>query len=321
MKLSAGLEDRGQRLDIFLTHHLEGLTRSQAQVLNLAGAVRVNGEREKAGYKIRGGELIEVDPRAPEPTGIEPETISLHIYFEDEDLAVIEKPAGLVMHPGAGNRSGTLVNALLGHFRSLSDAGGDVRPGIVHRLDKWTSGLLIVAKNNVAHARIAQAFHERQVQKTYLALVHGKMRRPSGKIDLSIGRHRTERTRMSTRATRGRLALTEYRVMEQLPGFSLLEVRLHTGRTHQVRVHLSAIGHPVVGDDVYGEKKHAEFVKRHGPLDRYFLHAAKLEFRHPGSGTALTFTSPLPAELAQVIDRLRENASRQTRGQTRPCLA
>ena len=305
MKLQAGPDDRGLRLDIFLSRHVEALTRSQIQLLNRSGAIRIDGRLDKAGYRIRGGETIEVDLRAVEPAPISPEQIPLQIHFEDQDLAVIEKPAGLVVHPGSGTRGGTVANALLFHFQNLSDVGGEGRPGIVHRLDRKTSGLLIVAKNNVAHARLSSAFQDRKVQKTYLALVHGKPRRPSAAIELAVGRHPTIRTKMAAGPKKGRSAHTEYKVVEQYRGFSLLEVKIKTGRTHQIRVHLSAIGHPVVGDEVYGERSYKEFTKKFGELHRYFLHAAALRFDHPITGKPMEFHSELPEELQKLLQCIK----------------
>jgi 23S rRNA pseudouridine1911/1915/1917 synthase len=304
MKLQPDPDDRGLRLDVFLARRLENLTRSQIQLLNRSGAIRIEGRQDKAGYKIRGGETIEVDLLALDPAPLTPEQIPLQIHFEDADLAVIEKPAGRVVHPGAATGGGTLVHALLFHFQNLSDAGGTGRPGIVHRLDKKTSGLMIVAKNNTAHARLSKAFQDRQIQKSYLALVHGKPPRAAGTIELAVGRHRTIRTRMAAGTPRGRSAHTEYRVMEHFRGFSLLELKIKTGRTHQIRVHLSAIGHPVVGDDVYGERTYKEFVKKFGELNRYFLHSAYLRFTHPVSGAVLEFRSPLPDELQKLLLRI-----------------
>jgi len=305
MKLQPGPDDRGLRLDLFLARHLENLTRSQIQLLNRSGAVLIEGRHDKAGYKIRGGETIEIDLGALEPAPLTPKQLPLQIYFEDKDLAVVEKPAGVVVHPGSGTGGGTLVHGLLFHFQNLSDMGGKNRPGIVHRLDKWTSGLIIVAKNNVAHARLSQAFQDRQIQKSYLALVHGRPRLDSGTIELSIGRHPSIRTKMAAATEKGRSAYTEYRVVEQFRGFSLLELKIKTGRTHQIRVHLSAIGHPVVGDDVYGERQYNQFVKKHGELNRYFLHAAALGFNHPSTHVPLKFHSPLPEELQNLLQSIK----------------
>ena len=305
MKLQAGSDDRGLRLDIFLSRHVEALTRSQILLLNKSGAIRIDGRLDKAGYRIRGGETIEVDLRTAEPAPITPEQIPLQIHFEDQDLAVIEKPAGLVVHPGSGTRGGTIANALLFHFQNLSDAGGESRPGIVHRLDKKTSGLLIVAKNNVAHARLSAAFQDRKIQKSYLALVHGKPGRPSAAIELAVGRHPAIRTKMAASQTKGRAAYTEYKVVEEYRGFSLLEVKIKTGRTHQIRVHLSVIGHPVVGDDVYGERSYKEFTKKFGEFHRYFLHAAALRFDHPMTGKPMEFHSALPEELQKLLEGIK----------------
>ena len=305
MKVLAGPDDRGLRLDVFLAQRLKNLTRSQIQLLNRSGGVRVDGRQDKAGYRIRGGESIELDLHALEPPPITPEQLPLQIHFEDQDLAVIDKPAGLVVHPGAGTKTGTVVHGLLFHFQNLSTVGGTSRPGIVHRLDKKTSGLLIVAKNDVAHARLSKAFQDRQIQKTYVALVHGRPPQDTGTIELSVGRHPAVRTKMSAGRPSGRSAYTEYRVLEHFRGFSLLEVRIKTGRTHQIRVHLSAIGHPVVGDDVYGERSHKEFTKQFGELNRFFLHASGLRFTHPTTGMPLEFHSPPPPELQKLLQSIR----------------
>jgi 23S rRNA pseudouridine1911/1915/1917 synthase len=304
MTLRPGPEDRGLRLDIFLARHLGQFTRSHIQALNRSGAVRVGSRFEKAGYRIRGNESIEIDLVPLERTALVPQEIPLHIVHEDDDLVVLEKPAGLVVHPGAGTASNTLAHALVFKFQALSRAGGEGRPGIVHRIDKWTSGLLIVAKNDWTHARLSKAFQERAVEKTYLALVHGRMRQASGEIALNIGRHRTARTRMSVQQVKGRAALSSWRRLKEIGEFSLLEVKIKTGRTHQIRVHLAAIGHPVVGDDVYGEHGYARFVRKHGKPGRYFLHAAELKFVHPRNGKALQFRSPLPPDLNALLERL-----------------
>ncbi len=305
MKLQAGRDDRGIRLDVFLARRLENLTRSQIQLLNRSGAIRIGGSQEKAGYRIRGGETIEVDVHALSAVPISPEQIPLQIYFEDRDLAVIEKPAGVVVHPGAGTGGGTIANALVFHFKNLSDVGGEGRPGIVHRLDKKTSGLLMVAKNNIAHAKLSEAFQARKIQKTYLALVHGRPKRDMAAINLTVSRHPTVRTKMAAGRPSGRTAHSEYKVLETFHGFSFLEVKITTGRTHQIRVHLSAIGHPVVGDDVYGERSHKEFVMKFGELHRYFLHAATLRFEHPMTGKPMEFHSPLPEELQKLLNGIK----------------
>jgi 23S rRNA pseudouridine1911/1915/1917 synthase len=305
MKLLTGPDDRGLRLDLFLAQRLENLTRSQIQLLNRSGAIRVDGRQDKAGYRLRGAETIEVDLDTLEPPRIKPEQIPLQIYFEDQDLAVIEKPTGMAVHPGSGMKTGTLVHGLLFHFQNLSSAGGTSRPGIVHRLDKNTSGLLIVAKNNVAHARLSKAFHDREIQKIYCALVHGRVREETGKIELTVGRHPVMRTKMAAGKPSGRAAFTEYHVVERFRDFSLLQVRIKTGRTHQIRVHLAAIGHPVVGDNVYGERSYKEFRKKYGELNRYFLHASDLRFTHPTTGVTLECHSPLPMELRELLRSIK----------------
>jgi len=253
---------------------------------------------------MRGNETVEVEPGPLPHAALEPQPIPLKVVYEDEDLAVIEKPAGLSVHPGAGTGVETIVHALLFRFKHLSSAGGEARPGIVHRIDKWTSGLLIVAKNDDAHVRLSRAFQERTVEKTYLTLVHGKMAKPSGEIALNIGRHPNIRTRMSVQKGRGRVALSTYRTIKEIRGFSLLEVGIKTGRTHQIRVHLSAIGHPVVGDNVYGESRYAEFVRKYGNPGRYFLHAAELRFAHPRTGEILKFRSAIPDDLENLLERI-----------------
>lgn len=281
------------------------MTRSQLQLLNRRGGVRVNEVPEKAGYRLRGGDRVRLVVPDPEPVSPEAEAIPLRVGYEDEHLAVIEKPAGMVVHPGAGNRHSTLVNALLSRYPDLSTEGGLDRPGIVHRLDKLTSGLIVIARTNAAHSRLALSFEQRQVRKRYIAGVHGVVADTEGEISLPIGRHRSVRTRMTAGGRGGRRALTRYRVRERSGGFTLLDVDLHTGRTHQIRVHLGAIGHPVLGDPTYGPKHHASFVRHHGEPGRYFLHAARLEFPHPVSGETLTVNSDLPVELAALWERLR----------------
>ena len=307
MRFEIGAEARGTRLDVFLSEAVPELTRSQLQALNRRGGVRVDGRTEKAGYRLRGGELVEVDPESPESSSLEPESIPLDIHYEDAYLAVVEKPAGMVVHPGAGNRRGTLVHALMARFPELSDAGGIQRPGIVHRIDKGTSGLLVVAKTNLAHERLSSSFQARRVKKSYLALVHGRPPSDSGTIELAIGRHPSARTRMAVRRKGGRSARSDYRVVEQSPRFSLLEIRIHTGRTHQIRVHMGALGSPIVGDSTYGEKAYRELIQRDGKLGRLFLHASGLELPHPVNEETLRCVSPLPGELRSFWKMLRSS--------------
>ena len=309
MRFEPGPDDDGARLDVFLSRRLSGWTRSQLQRLNARGGVRIDGARVKDGYRVRAGQSIAVDDPAPGLAGPEPgatdlEPVELNVLFEDAHIAVVEKPAGLAVHPGAGDRRVTLADALRARFPHLSDVGGAQRPGIVHRLDRWTSGLVVVAKSNRSHARLSESFRERTVRKSYIAAVHGSMARESGEIDLPIRRHPVRRTRMAANDASGRPAHTAYRTRDRASGFSLLDVTIRTGRTHQVRVHLAAVGHPVLGDAVYGARPHRAFERRYGPLRRYFLHAVLLAFPHPETARAVEFRSELPEELAALWRRI-----------------
>ena len=250
--------DSGQRLDVFITNQIEGLSRSRSTNLILAEAVKVNGEFKKAGYRVSSGDRITGSIPEPEPVDIFPEAIPLNIIYEDRDLLALNKPPGLVVHPAPGHRSGTLVNALLHHRPEIGPIGGELRPGIVHRLDKDTSGVLIVAKNEAAHAHLSAQFSERNIKKTYLALVSGRVKENTGGIKLPIGRHPVDRKRMSTTSRKPRSAETDWRVRERFNGITYLELNLKTGRTHQARVHCAAIQHAIVGDPVYGNRKPAK---------------------------------------------------------------
>lgn len=303
MNFAIGTEDAGARLDVFLRGIMPNVSRSQLQVLNRHGRIRVNGRVEKSGYRLRAHDRVDVDLPEPSSAALQPEDIPLTVRYEDPDLAVIEKPAGMVVHPGAGNRSGTLVHALLTRFPDLSRLGGQ-RPGIVHRIDRLTSGLIVVARTNEAYHSLTGSFQARQVRKVYIAAVHGVFGTDSGEIDLPVRRHARVRTRMAA-VPGGRVAHTAYRVLERGRSFSLLEVAIRTGRTHQIRVHFSAIGHPVVGDPTYGSKQHQAFLRRFPDPGRYFLHAALLGFPHPGTGELLTFESPMPPELVELWVRLK----------------
>jgi len=324
-------EAAGQRLDQFVASQLEGVSRSRVQMLMDQGDVLVNGEREKASLKLRGGEQIAVTGE-PHPTPLKAtaEDIPLDVVFEDADLAVVNKPAGMMVHAGSGQNEdarsrGTLVNALLYRFKKLSSTGGDLRPGIVHRLDKDTSGLIVVAKNDHTHAALGEMFAGRQMKKTYIALVQGAVERARGTINAGVGRDPVRRTRMTTLPTENaRTAVSHYEVIRRLNNrfgkFTLLRVRIETGRTHQIRVHMASIGHPVVGDTLYGgagqltdqvasraaQSKAAR--RRAEPerlkLGRNFLHAARLEFTHPRTGKLLELEAPLPEELENFLSRL-----------------
>ena len=292
--------DAGLRLDRFLASELPEYSRSRIQQLIHTGFVHLNGASTRPRRLVRTGDEIEVSEPPVEKIETRPEPIPLDILFEDDDLIVINKPAGLVVHPGAGHREHTLVNALLSHCPTLSGIGGKERPGIVHRLDKDTSGCLVVAKNDVAHRELSRQFAERLVEKIYLALVAGKLRKQSGVIEEKIGRHPVHRQRMSVASLRGRLAKTEYRVLRTGDNGSLIECRLHSGRTHQVRVHLHHLGHPVLGDKVYGTRSAKDF-------PRQMLHAWKLGFRHPRTGEWKNFEAPLPDDFATAMRLIIES--------------
>ncbi|HEV8524124.1 MAG TPA: RluA family pseudouridine synthase [Terriglobales bacterium] len=303
--------DAGTRLDRFLVSQLPDVSRARIQQLIQDGKVRVNGGPAKASLRLRGGETVSLlaPPHAP-PLRATPEEIPVDIIYEDASLAVVNKPAGMVVHAGAGRHtSGTLVNALLHRFALLSKVGGELRPGIVHRLDKDTSGLIVVAKNDLAHRRLAEQFSSRKVNKTYLALVHGWVKQDRGTIESAISRDRLRPVRMTTRRAGGRAARSHYRVLRRIESpfgkFSLLDVMIETGRTHQIRVHLSSLGHPVVGDTVYGAPRELrDKGGRHLAIGRNFLHAAAIELRQPLTNAPLSFTSPLPPDLQQLLKRL-----------------
>lgn len=299
-------EARDARLDQFLAACLPELSRTRIQELIRAGEVRVAGGVERrAGRRLRGGERITLTVAERPPLAARPEAIPLRVLYEDDDLVVIDKPAGLAVHLGAGVAGGTLVNALVHRFRQLSALGGPLRPGIVHRLDKPTSGALVVAKNDAAHARLAEQFRRREVEKRYLALVHGRLPRAHDTIRLPVARDLRRRTRMTTRRRAGRAASTEYRVLGSAAGFTLVEALLHTGRTHQIRVHFSALGHPVVGDTLYGAPRQLRWGGQARPApERIFLHAERLRFRHPRTGAPVEVRAPLPAELEELLRAL-----------------
>ena len=292
--LTAEPVDTGKRLDHLLHERLPEFSRSRIQAWIRDGRAPVNGAVVRASYLVRAGDSIEVAPAEAPPLHASPEAIPLDVLYEDEDFVAIDKPAGMVVHAGAGVHAGTLVNALLHRFAALSAVGGALRPGIVHRLDRYTSGVLLVARNDAAHRNLAAQFSARQVEKTYLALVHGSVARESGRIERPIARDPVHRTRMTSRLAQGRAAWSEYRVLRRFKRFTLLEVKIGTGRTHQIRVHLSSIGHPVVGDKLYGAP---EVVPGTEPLGRYFLHAHRIRFRKPADGEEMQITSPLPPEL------------------------
>ena len=306
------LESAGLRLDAFLAARLTETSRAHIQRAIAHGDVVVNERAVKPSYRVRAGEEIQVELPAAAPLVAAPEPIPLEIVYEDDDLIVINKPAGMVVHPGAGVASGTLANALVYHFGQLSQTQGALRPGIVHRLDVGTSGLIVIAKTDRAHLSLAEQFETRQVFKSYVALVYGRVAVNEGRIDAPIGRDPRHRVKMAVRrAGEGRAALTLYRVTERFAEFTLLDLEIKTGRTHQIRVHLAHLKHPVVGDQTY-DRGRANTIKNPQlraavtRLGRPFLHAARLSFTHPTSGERLMFSAPLPVELQEFLDLARD---------------
>jgi 23S rRNA pseudouridine1911/1915/1917 synthase len=327
-------EAAGQRLDHFIATQLEGVSRSRVQLLLDQGDVLVNGAQAKPSLKLRGGEQIVItgEPH-PAPLRATPQDIPLDVVYEDKHFAVVNKSAGMMVHAGAGEtedarNKNTLVNALLFRFKALSSTGDDLRPGIVHRLDKETSGLIVIAKNDAAHSKLAELFSSRQIRKTYIALVHGRVEREKGSITAAVSRDPLRRTRMTTRpAENSRTAVSHYEVVQRIDTrfgkFTLVRVRIETGRTHQIRVHMASIGHPVVGDSLYGaagqltdqaalqasssranrRKNAPERLK----LGRNFLHAARLEFTHPFTGKPLELEASLPPELTSFLASVNES--------------
>lgn len=303
---TAGKDDAGKRLDVAVHERMAGFSRSRIQEWIKNGRVRVNGAAGRASYTVREGDAIDAEPAPPQPLRAAAEDIPLAVLYEDPDVVAIDKPAGMVVHAGAGVHSGTLVNALLHRFESLSGVGGELRPGIVHRLDRYTSGVLLVAKNDAAHRALAEQFSGRQVEKVYLALVHGAVKQEHGRIEKPIARDPVRRIRMTSRVAGGRAAWSEYRVLRRMEGFTLLEVRIGTGRTHQIRVHLASIGHPVAGDRLYGAPASVRGCPEEG---RFFLHAHRIRFRLPGSGQELTVESPLAADLEAWLATLENGGT------------
>jgi 23S rRNA pseudouridine1911/1915/1917 synthase len=297
----------GTRLDSFLTALLPDQSRSQLQRLIKEGRVTGPLAALRPSTPVRTGQHYSIDVPAPAAATPTPEPLPLRIVFEDPDLVVIEKPAGMVVHPAAGHSSGTLVNALLHHVQDLSGIGGELRPGIVHRLDRGTSGLMVVAKHDRAHQELSRQFRDREVEKEYVALVWGVVQ-AGRRIDAPIGRDSAHREKMSTRARRARSAVTRVTWARHYKGVSLLKVAIATGRTHQIRVHLSTIGHPIVGDPVYGgvHRRVPADLRAVMRLERPFLHAARLSFTHPTDGRRIDFDSPLPPDLESVIDEIDE---------------
>jgi len=321
---NVGPEHAGRRLDQFLARQNPDTSRARVQQLIAQGKVLLNGAVVRASTILRGGESIEITGAvARPPLRAIAEEIPLDVIYEDEDLAVINKPAGMMVHAGAGatddeRNRGTLTNALLHRFGALSEVSGDLRPGIVHRLDKETSGLIVVAKNDAAHRKLSAEFSGRRVKKTYIALVHGALKNDRGMVNSAISRDAVRRTRMTTRRSGGREAVTHYEVQQRIESefgkFTLLKVKIETGRTHQIRVHMASLGHPVVGDALYGAPR--EIRPRTGPpvsLARNFLHSAEIAFSHPTTGEVLSLSAPIPGQLQTFLGQVGMKPAPQKR--------
>ncbi len=308
--LAVAAEDAGTRLDKYLASRLTDLSRTQVQRLIQEGRATVANGPLTASHRVHEGETIDLHVPPPRPSDLAAEPLALNILHEDDDLLIIDKPAGLVVHPAPGHPSGTLVNALLFHCRSLSGIGGEERPGIIHRLDKDTSGLLVVAKHDRSHRHLAAQLKARKLQRRYQALVHGAMPAQEGTIDAPIGRHPAQRKKMAVVVSGGRAARTHYRVLEAWAGLSLLELALETGRTHQIRVHLASLGHPVLGDATYGPGARrwpgrAALEQALRAFPRQALHAAQVRFQHPTHDGCMMFSSPVPTDMAALLAQLR----------------
>ncbi|MCP4372308.1 MAG: RluA family pseudouridine synthase [Deltaproteobacteria bacterium] len=301
--------DTGKRLDVVVASVISDCSRSYAAKLIVEGHIHVQGENKKPGYKVKAGEKIKAKVPAPTSAIFEPEPIEIEILFEDEHLIVINKRAGIVVHPAPGHYSGTLVNALLHHCPDIGTISGEIRPGIVHRLDKDTSGTLVIAKSSIIHEALSKQFKSRTIKKEYLALVHGEMAFDSGSINLPIGRHPVHRKQMSTKSKKGREAETLWEIRERFKNATFIKIQLKTGRTHQIRVHCAAINHPVVGDRVYGTKKvESNLLNRFGikeKVKRQMLHAWHLKIFHPALQKEMSFESPIPQDMKECIKTLQ----------------
>ena len=302
-------EDAGERLDRYLAAQLPELSRTRIQELISEERVLVAGHPVRASHRVAEGESVQIEVLSRPPLAAEAEDIPIELLYEDDDIVVVNKPAGMIVHSGAGQSRGTLVNALLHRLGTLSSAAGPIRPGIVHRLDRGTSGTLVVARNDAAHRSLSEQFGAREIEKIYLTLVHGRMEEESGTIALPVARDLLRRTRMTTKRREGREARTDWRVIARIGPFTLLEIQLHTGRTHQIRVHLSAVGHPVVADAVYGAPREPVVNGRKlSKLGRPFLHAARIGILHPTTGKRMSFRAPLDPELRTYLAEIANAA-------------
>jgi 23S rRNA pseudouridine1911/1915/1917 synthase len=309
--LTVGKANHGKRLDLLLTEHLPAQSRSQIQRYIRDGCILLNAAQVKGGAKVREGDRISGQIPAPRVSEVTPEELPIEFLYEDEHIVVVNKPPGMVVHPAGRVTSETLVNALLFHVRDLQGVGGVLRPGIVHRLDKGTSGVMVVAKNDLAHEALVRQFKGREVKKTYLALVYGRVEGEAGAVTAPMGRHPTDRKRFSLRTRQPKEALTQWQVRERFEGITFVQVSPRTGRTHQIRVHMSSIGHPLLGDPLYAKERRLAQIEdpnlraRIKALGRQALHASLLAFRHPATGEPVEFTAPIPTDIEEILEALR----------------
>jgi len=304
-KIYVQISEEGQRLDVFLANRT-GITRSQVQRLIRSGDVSVEGRSISQDYRVKGGDIITVSMPEREPEGLIPEPIPIEILYRDEYLVVVNKPAGMVVYPAAGHVSGTLMNAIAYHMGRLASVGGPLRPGVVHRLDRDTSGVMVIALDDGAYYNLVEQFRQRTISRRYIALVYGSLKGQSGEIRQPIGRSGSDRKKMSTRVKRGKEAITTWKIIRPFGIATLVEVRLGTGRTHQIRVHFASIGHPLVGDRTYGRKTELVIGRKRIQIPRQMLHAEMLGFKHPVTGEYLEFSSPMPADMVGVLSALSE---------------